>query len=155
MSSTIPIILSFLATSVSAGLLGVAALEATMWLASRGLDTRANMVVAIGSLLTRSRNNAFLVGAFVHATAAIVFSTIYALLMLAAGFNSLPGSLMLGLGIGIMHGILVSLMLVWIVSDTHPLEEFRNASLSVGLSHLAGHVAFGAMVGIVVGVSPI
>lgn len=113
------------------------------------------MVVALGSLLTRTLDNAFLVGALVHATAAIVFSTIYSLLMLVAGFSSLPETLMLGLGLGIIHGTVVSLMLVWVVSDTHPIEEFRRASLTVGLCHLAGHIAFGATVGIVVGISPI
>lgn len=155
MTTLVPEIIVFLVTCVAAGLMGAAAMELVMWLATRGEWARANMVIALGSLLTRSRENALLVGAFVHATSAIVFSTFYAVLMLATGFNSLPETLMLGLGFGIMHGIVVSLMLVWVVSDNHPLEEFRNASLAVGLSHFAGHVAFGAIVGVVVGVSPI
>jgi hypothetical protein len=49
----------------------------------------------------------------------------------------------------------MSLILVWVVSDTHPVEEFRRASLAVGLSHLAGHVAYGAVVGLAVGLSPL
>jgi len=45
----------------------------------------------------------------------------------------------------------VSLMLVWVVSEQHPLEEFREADLAIGLSHFAGHVAFGGVIGMVVG----
>jgi hypothetical protein len=67
----------------------------------------------------------------------------------------MPLSLMLGLGVGIFHGIVVSLMLVWVVSDRHPLEEFKEADLLVGLSHFAGHVAYGGVVGLVVGLSPL
>jgi len=94
-------------------------------------------------------------GAFAHATAAIVFSMLYALLMLVCGFTGLPEAFMVGLGFGTFHGIVVSLILVWVVADNHPLVEFRKASLSVGLCHFAGHVAYGAIVGLVVGLSPI
>lgn len=48
----------------------------------------------------------------------------------------------------------ISLMLFWVVSDHHLLEEFKEADLLVGLTHFAGHVAYGAMVGLVVGLSP-
>ena len=155
MTTDVSVIVTFLVTIIVAGLLGVAALEFAMWLVARGVTSRANMVVAIGSLMTRSLDSAFMVGAFVHATAAIVFSTLYALLMLGLGLTDMPQAFMVGIGFGIFHGIVVSLILVWVVSDTHPLEEFKKASLAVGLSHFAGHVAYGAVVGLVVGVSPL
>jgi hypothetical protein len=55
----------------------------------------------------------------------------------------------------VLHGIIVSLMLVWVVADQHPLEEFKEADLLVGLGHFAGHVAYGAVVGLIVGLSPL
>jgi len=64
-------------------------------------------------------------------------------------------SLLFGLGVGFGHGMIVSLMLVWVVAEQHPLEEFQEADLAIGLSHLAGHVAFGGVVGLVVGLSPL
>ena len=67
----------------------------------------------------------------------------------------LPALVLVGLGVGVLHGIVVSLMLVWIVADRHPLEEFKEADLLVGLSHFAGHAAYGAMVGLVVGLMPL
>ena len=69
------------------------------------------------------------------------------------GYTHLPLSMMLGLGIGFFHGLVVSLALVWIVSERHPLEEFNDAGLAVGLSHLLGHVVYGGVVGVVVGLS--
>lgn len=146
---------TFLLTSLVAGLLGGTAMELVMGLISRGGWAKGDMIVAIGSLVTKTRENAFRVGAIIHAICAVGFAAVYAMLMLVLGMNHLPLSLMLGLGVGVLHGILVSLMLVWVVSESHPLPEFNDAGLEVGLSHFVGHVAYGAVVGLVVGLSPL
>ncbi len=39
-----------------------------------------------------------------------------------------------------------------IVSDKHPLEEFRGADFEVAVAHIVGHVAYGVGVGLVVAV---
>ena len=148
-------LLGYLCTALVAGILGGLAMELAMWLISRAGLARGDMVLALGSLLTKSRENAYRVGLIVHATAAIGFGLVYTLLMITLGYTAMPLSLMLGLGVGTLHGILVSLMLVWVVADQHPLEEFKEADLLVGLSHFAGHVAYGAIVGVVVGLSPL
>ena len=148
-------ILTFLGTSLVAGLLGGLAMELAMGLSSRLGLARGDMILALGSLLTKTRENAYRVGLFVHATAAIGFGLAYTLLLFTLSYTHLPTSLMLGLGLGILHGLLVSLGLVWVVADHHPLAEFKGADLLVGLSHFAGHVAYGAMVGLIVGLSPL
>ena len=148
-------LLGYLGTAIVAGIFGGLAMELAMWLISRAGLARGDMVLALGSLLTKTRENAYRVGLIVHATAAIGFGLVYTLLMITLGYTNMPLSLMLGLGVGTLHGILVSLMLVWVVSDRHPLEEFKEADLLVGLSHFAGHVAYGAVVGVVVGLSPL
>lgn len=147
-------LVNYLATALIAGVLGGLAMEGVMWLIARAGLARGDMILALGSLLTKSRANAYRVGLVVHATAAIGFAFVYVLLMVTLGLTQLPLSFMLGLGAGVLHGLLVSLMLVWVVADQHPLEEFKEADLLVGLSHFAGHVAYGAMVGVVVGLSP-
>jgi len=148
-------IVKYLCTSLVAGVLGGLAMEGAMWLIARAGLARGDMILALGSLITKSRQNAYRVGMIVHATAAIGFALVYVLLLVTVGFTRLPMSLMLGLGVGVGHGIIVSLMLVWVVADQHPLEEFKEADLLVGLSHVAGHVAYGAVVGLVVGLSPL
>ena len=149
------IIVKYLLTSFAAGLLGGAAMELVMWLISRGGWAKGDMIVALGSLVTKSRENAFRVGAILHTISAVGFAAVYVMLMIALGLTHLPQSLMLGLGVGVLHGMLVSLMLVWIVSEQHPLQEFNEAGFAVGLTHFAGHVAFGGVVGFVVGLSPL
>jgi hypothetical protein len=147
-------VMNYLGTALVAGVLGGLAMEGAMWLIARAGLARGDMILALGSLLTKSRANAYRVGFIVHATAAIGFALVYTLLMITLGYTRMPSSLMLGLGAGMFHGIVVSLMLVWVVADQHPLEEFKEADLLVGLSHFAGHVAYGGVVGVVVGLSP-
>jgi len=148
-------LLGYLGTALVAGVLGGLAMEWVMWLISRAGLARGDMLLALGSLLTKSRDHARRVGLVIHITAAIGFGLVYTLLMITLGYIQMPLSLMLGLGVGTLHGIIVSLMLVWVVSDQHPLEEFKEADLIVGLTHFAGHVAYGGVVGLVVGLSPL
>ena len=148
-------LVKYLSTSLVAGVLGGLAMQVVMWLISRAGLTKGDMILALGSLITKSRDNAYRVGFIVHATAAIGFGFVYTLLMVTLGYTQMPHSLILGLGVGVGHGLLVSLMLVWVVSDQHPLAEFKEADLLVGLSHFAGHVAYGGVVGLVVGLLPL
>jgi uncharacterized membrane protein YagU involved in acid resistance len=113
------------------------------------------MIVALGSMFTKSRATAWRVGAALHIVAAIGFAIVYTLLLHALGYTGMPWSAALGAGVGFLHGLIVSLGLVWVVAEQHPLEEFSEAGLAIGLSHIVGHVVYGAVVGFVVGVSPL
>jgi hypothetical protein len=154
MTTTVPIV-TFLVTALLAGVLGGLAMELVMWIIAKAGLAKGDMILALGSLLTKRREHAYRVGLIVHVSAAVAFGVLYALLMVTLGYTGLPRSMMLGLGVGVLHGLLVSLMLVWVVADQHPLEEFKDADLLVGLSHVAGHAAFGFVAGLVVGVSSI
>lgn len=154
MNLAIPI-LSYALTSLVAGLLGGAVMVLVMRLIGRADPEKGDMIVALGSLVTKSRENAWRTGAVLHAISSIGFGLVYAGLLFVLGYTHLPLSMMLGLGVGIFHGLLASLMLVWVVAEKHPLEEFNEAGLAIGLSHFAGHVAYGAVVGLVVGLSPL
>ena len=147
-------LVNYLGTALAAGVLGGIAMEGAMRLVARTGLARGDMILALGSLLTRSRENAYRAGLVLHTIAAIGFALVYALLMVILGYTRLPESLLVGLAAGTFQGIVVSLMLVWVVAEHHPLEEFREADLVVGLGHFAGHVAYGAVVGAVVGLSP-
>ena len=148
-------LLKYLGTALVAGVVGGLAMEAAMWLIARAGLAKGDMILALGGMLTKERTNAYRVGLVIHATAAIGFALVYTLLMVTLGYTHLPQSLMLGLGVGVFHGLLVSLMLVWVVADHHPLEEFKEADLLVGLSHFAGHVVYGGVIGLLVGLSPL
>lgn len=152
MDSAIP---NFIPTALVAGLLGGAAMEAVLWLVGTTGWAKADMIVALGSLFTKQRDSGFRVGIVVHAIAAIVFALLYTWIIVMLDFNHPQWSVLLGAGIGFVHGLIVSLGLVWVVAERHPLEEFNEAGLAIGLSHILGHVAYGAVVGIVVGLWPL
>lgn len=145
----------FLLTALLAGILAGFAMEAVLWVIGAAGWAKADMIVALGGLLTKRRENAWRVGAFVHVVAAVVFAMLYTLLMLKLEMTSMPQSMLLGGGVGFIHGLIVSLGLVWVVAERHPLEEFNEAGLAIGLSHLVGHVVYGGVVGIVVGFAPL
>jgi hypothetical protein len=153
--NSMSMILNYLLTSVVAGVLGGTVMLFAMWLMTNAGLAKGNMVVALGGLVTRSRERALRVGLTLHALSAIGFAMVYAMLMLWLQSTGMPNALMVGVGAGFFHGLIVSLMLVWVVAEGHPFEEYNEAGLAVGLSHLLGHVAYGAVVGLVVGISPL
>jgi hypothetical protein len=136
-----------------AGVFGMVGMEVVMWLITRRGWAQGNMIVALGSLVTRKRENAFLTGGILHVIAAFFFALLYLLAMTQFGLTRLPTALVAGVSFGILHGMVVTLALVWVVSEQHPLEEFKDAGLAVGVSHIAGHVAYGAIVGLVIGIA--
>jgi uncharacterized membrane protein YagU involved in acid resistance len=153
MSTTV--LISFILTALIAGVLGGIAMEAVLWLIGRGGWAKADMVIALGSMFTRSRSNAWRIGAILHLVSAIAFAIGYTLILHALGATEMPWSAALGIGIGFLHGLIVSLGLVWIVAEQHPLEEFNEAGLAIGLSHIVGHVVYGGVVGLVVAIAPL
>ncbi|MBI2497038.1 MAG: hypothetical protein HYV75_03650 [Opitutae bacterium] len=91
-------LLKYLCTALVAGVLGGLAMEWVMWLIARAGLAKGDMLLALGSLLTKSRANAYRVGLVIHVTAAVGFALVYTLLMVVLGLTHLPLSLMLGLG---------------------------------------------------------
>lgn len=148
---TVQFIVEFVLTGLIAGLLGMAAMGLTMWLICRSGWARGNMIVALGSLITRRRENAWRVGAWVHTFSAVAFACIYEFAMLRLHLAAMPRAVGVGIGFGVLHGMIVSLTLVWECAEQHPLPEFQEAGLAVGVSHFAGHIAYGAVVGLIVG----
>ena len=151
----VTLIVQFLVFAALAGILGALAMTAVMKLLCRAGVGCGDMIVAVGSLLTRSKDNAQLVGVFLHLISAVFFGILYALLLMALGFSAWPGGLVVGAFFGVFHGLVVSLSLCWVVADQHPLEEFRSVSIPVALVHFFGHVVFGAVAGLVIAVSPL
>jgi len=147
------LIVLFLGYSAVAGVLGALAMAVVIWLITRAGWARGDMVLAVGSLLTRSRESARLVGGILHALSGVGFAMVYTVAMMALHLARFPVAVYAGIGFGIFHGMVVGLMLCWLVADQHPLAEFKEAGLAVGVSHLAGHVAYGLVVGVVIGFS--
>jgi hypothetical protein len=143
----------YLALSIIAGGLGAGAMAGVLWGITRSGLSNARMVVAIGSLLTRSYEKATLVGGFVHAAAGVFFGLIYTLILVAVGHPGVGANLLLGALIGLVHGIMMALVLVATVAEEHPLPEFQQRGFDIAISHALAHVVYGAVVGAIVGAS--
>jgi len=151
----VQVITSYVFFSVVAGIAGAIAMLVVMTVIDRAHPDGRNMIVGVGSLLTRTQANARLVGCLLHGIAAIGYGLVYTLLLMALNLSSWPAGLFGGLGIGTFHGMVVSLGLVWVIADQHPLEEYRDTGPAVFLEHLAGHIAYGAVVGTVIAFAPL
>lgn len=149
------LITSFLLFASFAGILGALAMTSIMRLLAKTQWARGDMIIAVGSLLTRSRDNAFLVGCFMHLISAIFFGVIYTLILLTIGMTDWPEGFFVGAFFGVFHGLVVSLSLCWVVADQHPVEEFQQVGFSVAVTHFIGHMVYGAVVGFVIAVAPI
>jgi uncharacterized membrane protein YagU involved in acid resistance len=145
----------FLVYAALAGLCGALAMTAAMKLVARSGMARDGMIMAVGSMFTKSRETGFRVGLILHTLSAIVFGQIYTVLMIGLELSAWPSAFYAGVGFGVFHGLIVSLALCWVVADQHPLEEFRRAGVSVALTHFIGHIAYGAAVGLVIAFAPV
>ncbi len=148
-------VLSYLIFSTLAGLIGTAGMTAFLYLLTEAGICNARMVVAVGSLFTKSLDSALLVGSILHVASGVLFAMLYTLVFLAPAPISAGGTIAIGFGLGFLHGLVVSICLMVAIADQHPLEEFRKASYSVALAHFAGHLVYGLLVGVVIASSGI
>lgn len=141
--------------SLVAGVAGALAMYIAMRLLNAWNWAHGDMVVAVGSMVTKRRENSFAVGALIHVVTGVIFAFLYLLGLSQIGFLFFPAAIISGLFIGALHGSAVAVALVWVASDRHPLEEFQRASLAVGTLHFFGHCVFGFVVGLVITLWPI
>ncbi len=118
-------------------------------LVTRTKLANADMVRAIGSVITGSYDNALLTGLVIQFGFGIIFSFIY--FGILSYFNSslgLNGVLGGGL-IGFFHGVVVGFVGVIAIAEHHPLKNFKDAGMTVAIAHLFGHIVYGLSLGII------
>ncbi len=153
MSSAASLIGQFMIWSTLAGVVGAGAMCVVLWAFTRSGLANVRLVIAVGSLLTRSYEKAALVGGFVHLAVGVFFAQIYTLGMVAIGHPGIATNMLWGGAIGFLHGLIMSLVLIAAVADAHPLEEFQQRSFPIAVSHWVAHVIYGMAVGVVIGAS--
>jgi uncharacterized membrane protein YagU involved in acid resistance len=137
--------------TILAGLIGTAAMSSALYLLHwRGL-AEADMIRAIGSIVTRNEANALPLGVAIHFVSGVVFAFLYILVWSTLPIDQFGQYVLLGLVTGFAHGLVVSFSLVILVAEHHPLERFQQAGMGVAVAHLVGHVVYGLLVGIVAG----
>ena len=139
--------------TVLAGVIGTAGMSILMWGVTRSGIANAAMIRAIGSLFTQTYEDSFRPGLVAHFVVGIIIAFVYIALISLFAPTSLAGTIALGGMIGFAHGIAFGFTLVVAVAEHHPLEQFRNVGLEVAVAHLLGHVVYGVLVGLVVGLT--
>jgi len=143
----------FLLFCLVAGAAGALAMSASMKAMSRlGGGDEVDMVLALGSFFTGRKEGADRIGGLIHFGSGIFFGLIYGLVFSALGIFDLPAIFGVGIGIGFLHGMGMAYVLMIYMAERHPLSEFRKAPIVIGAVHLAGHIAFGAVVGLMAGI---
>ena len=139
-------VMEFLKTALS-GMIATTGMSLTMWFITRSKIAEADMIRALGSLVTKKKNNAFQVGLLIHFVSGVAFAIPYSLVLDILNIERVLISTLSGAVLGFFHGFIVSFMLVAFVAQNHPLEEFREPGLSIAASHIAGHIVYGLLVG--------
>lgn len=141
-----------LVSIIIAGFLGTSVMSLIMWLITKKGIANADMIRAIGSLLS-DYESSFSTGIKIHYAVGILVAFIYTAFISLLAPTSLAGSLGTGTMIGLFHGVAFAFVLVVAVAEHHPIERFRNAGLEVAIAHLVGHVIYGFIVGLIVGIT--
>ena len=111
----------------------------------------ADMIRAIGSLVTRRPDNAVLPGLLLHLAAGCLFAIPY-LYVIRESTVTLPIHIMsVAIALGTFHGAAMIFILM-ALAEKHPVPQFQKAGVDVAWAHVVGHMAYGAGVGFIVGV---
>ena len=137
----------FILGSMGDGLIASAVMFTFMWLITNSKLANCNMVVALGSLLTRDKKSEFFVGLGVYTLGGVMFGLLYNLLLSEIYIDNPYFMIGASTFIGFVHGIVVSYAIIAIFSEKHHDPRFQNASLEIGVAHLFSHVVFGLVVG--------
>lgn len=145
------LIVQFLIVTCAAGLFGAACMAGLMKLLSRKGLVNTDMIVAVGSIFTKSLDSAGLVGGLLHAISGVIFAMVYALVMSLFGVHGLLTTIAVSGGMGAVHGFIMCFIMVASVAEHHPIPQFREAGMGVAVAHLLGHVMYGLGVGLILG----
>ncbi len=136
-----------LITIVLAGLISTILMCVVLETTTRLRLANADMVRALGSLFTGNFDNSTRPGLIFMLLSGVLFGFVYYAII--NFFVPDPGiaTVLAGLAMGLFHGMVVSLALVVIVAEHHPLERFRKAGYEVAAAHLGAHVIYGFSMG--------
>jgi hypothetical protein len=101
-------ILKFFLIPIIAGSIATAGITAFMWLVNKSGLANADMVRAVGSLFTRSREDALKIGLIIHFLAGIIISTFYLLVLTMLPLTTPLETVAVGGIIGFIHGFAFS-----------------------------------------------
>lgn len=132
---------------ILSGFLATLAMTFVMYFVHWSKLANGDMIRAIGSFFTDNTRKAFLIGLVLHFSVGIIIAFIYAKLFQIFDFKTELGYLTSGSLMGLAHGFIVSIIMVIMVAEHHPMERYRRVGFPVALLHLLAHVVYGVTLG--------
>lgn len=134
-----------------AGLMATAAMTAVMYSVNAYGLASGDMMRAIGSYVTRRYDKSLTTGILIHFAGGLIFALLYLLIWRIMDVQKPIILLYSGALMGLAQGLVVSILLVIMVAEHHPLAKFRKAGFRVALIFVLGHMIYGLVLGAVLG----
>ena len=136
---------------IVAGFIATGGMTAFLWSINRTGWTNADMVRAVGSLVTKSYDNALRVGLIIHFVNGIIIAAAYLHLLSLLYLTNLGFAIFGGGVIGLFQGFVVGWGIIRF-AHRHPVEQFKEADYQVAIAHVIGHVVYGLLIGAMFGI---
>ncbi len=131
---------------IVSGFIATAGITAVLWVINKTGWTNADMVRALGSLITRSYTNALGVGLVIHFVSGTIIAAIYLHTFSILQLSNLPSEVLVGGLFGFGQGLIVGWCIIRF-ADRHPVPEFQQADFQVAAAHVIGHIVYGVLMG--------
>lgn len=132
---------------IVAGLTGTLLMTLIMVLIHKKGWANADMIRAVGSLVTRRYENSLVPGLLLHLMAGCLFAIPYLIVIRSVGSTNILAMISIGITIGTFHGAAMIFILM-ALAEKHPVELFQKAGIDVAWSHVVGHMAYGLGIGL-------
>ena len=136
---------------LTSGIVATLIMTAVMYLLTWQDFRRGDMVRAIGSLITRDYQRAFVYGLIVHGLVGITFAFLYYWALSFLGFDHVLNNMTYGALMGACHGFVVAFPLHVGLAEYHPVREFQKFTIPIALVHITGHIIYGLFVAALMG----
>ncbi len=141
--------LTYYLIAIASGIIAGWLMHGLMLAISHRKEVPVNMVRAIGSYGTGKRGKqAERIGLVIHTVGGALLGVIYGWLLQFIGISDQASAILGGGILGFFHGLVVCYGVMAWASQGHPVKEYRDATLEVGVVHLVGHIFFGHAVGL-------
>ncbi|KAF0094950.1 MAG: hypothetical protein E1N59_1378 [Puniceicoccaceae bacterium 5H] len=119
-----------------------------MRLVSLSPSIDVDMVRVVSVVIQHNPQGSSYISLLIHLGLGSVFGLLYALALSWFGDVSVLAGTLMGAGLGFYQGITVAFALMYGTAETLP-DNYRRASMQVGVVHTVAHVIFGTILGLV------
>jgi hypothetical protein len=133
------------------GIVATASMSCFLWLISGLTNTHCDMVRAVGSIYTHDEKNSLVPGLIMQFTAGLLMTYIYGIFLEHLDLKASYEYAILGMLMGFIHGLIVSLVLAKLLGEHHPVEVYQTVTKRTVYAHLFAHIVFGLVIGTMYG----